>query len=252
GKPERILKLKREWIIDDEYAIQEYFCDLSNQLDKDSNAVDYSELLNVLEVNFQNFIEKESKKFEDFLNKIKFNRKEAKKILLGYICKNLKELGKLNKKDVKRINNLVERYLKVIFNVNIEGKELNNYEMEKIFKLLFEQKRILELEVFRYISKLGYPCIPNATIKTVDERFPEFDIIVLTNSGIKLVEVTAYGEPKEKISEKKENQNKLAISQTLPIIFVCNVSEKEECPKKGLYTIPFKDLNMIGDLLKRG
>ena len=105
--------------------------------------------------------------------------------------------------------------------------------------------------MFRHISRLGYPCIPSITIKTEDSRDIEFDILVLANRNIKLVEVTTYGNLKEKVSEKKENRDKLDINQRLPIIFVCDIENADENFKESLYYVPFKELDRIKDYLEK-
>ncbi|MBS7612365.1 hypothetical protein KEJ27_09255 [Candidatus Bathyarchaeota archaeon] len=251
GGEEKVVFFKRNWIVDDEYSIQEYFCDISKQLDKDLTKTDRYTLLKVLEVDFKGFIGNGSKEFTNFLDRIREgNVREAGKILMGYICESLRKSEKLEE-DRGSIQSLIERYLKVIYKVDCVETSYTEVA-KKIFEQLFDQKRILELEVFRYISNLGYPCIPNVMIKTEDEKPLEFDILVLTNRGMKLVEVTKYGRIEERVKDRKKDRENLTISQRLPIIFVCNIEKPKEEPDEGLYYVPFKELDKIGEYLERG
>ena len=142
-KEERIVVFKREWVIDDEYTIQEFFCDLSRQLDKNQIRVDYPILLKMLKADFQKFIN--SKNFFKFLDKLRSeDKREASKILLGQICESLKKLGLLEEKDSEQIQKLIEQYLKVIYNI------INTL----LILLILEGKNIMQL-----VKKFSSNCL---------------------------------------------------------------------------------------------
>ncbi|MEM2178324.1 MAG: hypothetical protein QW272_05845 [Candidatus Methanomethylicaceae archaeon] len=245
-KGKRNIVFEKVWIKDDEYSIQEYFCDISKQLDDiNLEEVNYPILLKILEVDFQEFTKDNSKKFIKFLDYIRSeNIKEAKKILVGYICE------KLKCENAEQIERVIEPYIRVMY--NIKKIKLDTVIAKKIFELLFTQNQILELEVFRYISKLGYPCMPKVKIKINDEGSFECDILTLAEHGIDLIEVTARENLNEKVKDRKERREKIVIGQRLPIIFICKrekIEKVKEEPEEDLYFIPFEELNRIKDYL---
>jgi len=251
-KQYKILKLNGSWIDkENRISLHKCFYKILNEIDIPAKDKDVRKiLLDILKCDkLLNDILSEENIDEYYRRKTRKSLEEGKSFLLDILCRHL------GCKNEHIFSKILDAYF-IPTLLRIEKDKLIDKERLKLLERLIKEKSILELEVFGYLSKLGFPSAMNIEIyevyeekyddkiKRVVKRDGEIDVIALGKNSSRitlyLIEVTTERDLNQKIEELK---TKIGIlSYLLP--FNCkgilvHAEDRTREEKDGIFLIPF-------------
>jgi hypothetical protein len=246
----RKVKLKGCWI-DEENNISLHRCiyEILNKInipmkDKSMRVI----LLNVLKSNgvLKDFLSESN--IIEYYEKLKKNHEEGRKFLLSILCKHFKCDNK------NALLKMLDAYFLPILSLVEDHLHLSiSKKLDLLKQLIINRKSILDLEIFGYLSKLGFPSAMNIEIleesdesmeKTVMKPAGEIDVITLCekeNSKILyLIEVTTERDLDQKIEELKQKVEKASYLLQIDCKGIL-IHAEDRTPEEndGIFLIPF-------------
>ncbi len=141
--------------------------------------------------------------FEDIFKNSEKSEKVKNKLIEAFHAENKSYVDK------DLLNKILSLFINILQELYKEYK-ISYRDVPLIFNLLFNQRKIFEILVFRLITQLGFPSVINAHYREY-----EIDIITLINEidgnglGSRLIEVTTRKDLQNKLCTLKKLINKL-------------------------------------------
>jgi hypothetical protein len=150
-------------------------------------------------------------------------------------------------KDNGCLHNIISKYLDLLKWLR-EKDKISYRDVDGITEYLFSQHKILEILIFRLITRAGFPSVLNAELN-IESGKNEIDIITLIDepnhdgSGIRLIEVTTRKDYSKKLDKSRKLLDKLRKEgiDKIKMIFVTfeDYTDKND---DGIYIISFYEL----------
>jgi hypothetical protein len=246
----KVLKLKGAWINEKNgTSLHQCIYEILNEINipvKDKNV--RKVLLNVLKCNevLEDILSESN--IIKYYERLEKNHEESKKFLFSILCKHFKYENK------DSLSKMLDVYFLPVLSVIEDRLHLSTSEKLDLLKqLMINRKSILDLEIFGYLSKLGFPSAMNIEIleesdesigKTVMKPAGEIDVITLcekeSSKILYLIEITTERDLDQKIEELRQKVEKASFSLQIVCKGILIHAEDRRLEERGgILLIPF-------------